>query len=836
MWRNYLTVGLRTLVKNRTYAFINIFGLALGIAACLLMLLYVRYEANYDGWMPHADQAYQLQMFYRPDKNGGQAKDLQVTPIIAAQELARDFPQVEKTVFVRSFSPIVIQDGRPSKVDDLRMVDGNLFDILQVPFVEGDPRTALSDTHSLAISQSEARKRFGNADPIGKTLTIVDNAGDVDYRITGVFKDFPRDSSFSASMVARFDLAVQFADRARLLTDWNSEQGWNYVKLNPGTDVAAINAALPAWEEQTIPDQVINGEKTNAGDIEDFKLVNIRDVHLGKAQEYGVTPGNDAGTVATFAVIALLVLGMACVNFTNLATARASQRAREVALRKVLGARRGQLIVQFLSESILIAAITTLIALALVELALPGFNAFLGAGIELHYFGADGIWLPCLVLILLVGVAGGLYPAFYLSRFQPARILKANRSSTDAQGSGRLRNALVVAQFAVSIGLIVCTSVIYAQTRYAQTMDAGFRRDGLLQVANLDFKGVSDSQARSVIERIRRLPGVVAAAGTQIAVSPNGNSSSSYFLPGATNSVTLGTYGVSDEFFEAMGMRLLAGRFFSPAFAKDDATTPYPPQLDAERALAARGVNVVISELAAQRLGFRTPQDAIGKTIGGNISLPEVGLVPCTIVGVVSDARFRSLHEPQQPIVYVMQKVGYGQIAVRFANVAPAAVRAEVGKVWQQLVPEVPFTADFANELVREQYDRDVARGELFAAFAVLAVVIGCLGLFGLAAFTAERRTKEIGIRKVLGAKTRDIVRLLVWQFSRPVLIANVIAWPAAWWIMRTWLNGFDQRIGLGPLPFVAAGGLALAIAVATIAAHAWQVARTRPVKALRYE
>jgi putative ABC transport system permease protein len=836
MWRNYLTVGLRALGKNRTYAFINIFGLALGIAACLLMLLYVRYEANYDAWLPHADQAYQLQTYYHADKSGGDVKNMQVSPIIATRELARDFPQVESTVFVRSFSPIVIQDGRPSKVDELRMVDGNLFDILQVPFVEGDPRTALSDTHSLAISQSEAKKRFGDADPIGKTLTIVDNAGDVNYRITGVFKDIPPDSSFSASMVARFDLDVQFADRQRLLTDWNSQQGWNYVKLKPGADVDAINAALPAWEKQTIPDQVINGEKTNAANIEDFKLVNIRDVHLGKAQEYGVTPGNDAGTVATFAAIALLVLGMACVNFTNLATARASQRAREVALRKVLGARRSQLIVQFLGESILIAAITTVIALALVELALPAFNAFLHAGIELRYFGADGIWLPCLVLILLVGVAGGLYPAFYLSRFQPARILKANRSAADAQGSGRLRNALVVAQFAVSIGLIICTSVIYAQTRYAETMDAGFRRDGLLQVGNLDFKGVSDAQARSLIVRIRALPGVVAAAGTQIAVSPNGSSSNSYFLPGATQSVTLGTYGVSDQFFEAMGMRLLAGRFFSSAYAKDDATTPYPPELDAERALAARGINVVISELAAQRLGFRDPQDAIGKTIGGNISLPQVGLVPCTIVGVVSDARFRSLHEPQQPIVYVMQKASYAQIAVRFANIAPAAVRGEIERVWRQLIPEVPFTANFASELVREQYDRDVARGQLFAAFAVLAVVIGCLGLFGLAAFTAERRTKEIGIRKVLGAKTRDIVRLLVWQFSRPVLIANLIAWPVAWWIMRDWLNGFEERIALGPLPFLAAGALALAIAVGTIAGHAWHVAQTRPIKALRYE
>ncbi|RHW19084.1 ABC transporter permease [Sphingomonas gilva] len=836
MWRNYLTVGLRALAKNRTYAFINIVGLAIGLAACLLILLYVRYEHSYDGWMKDADQAFQLQSYHSADDLGGEEQNLQLSAIVAARALAKDFPQVENVVFVRSFSPVIIQDGQASQIDDLRMVVGNLFDILQVPFVRGDPRTALGDSHSLVLSESEAKRRFGDADPIGKTLTIVDNAGDVDYRVTGVFRDIPKNSSFSASMVARFDPEVQFADRVQVMTRWDSQQGWNYVKLRKGADADAINAQLAAWEKRNIPDQVVNGEVTNSGDTQDFGLVNIRDVHLGKAQQYGMTPGNDRTTVVTFAVIALLVLGMACVNFTNLATARASQRAREVALRKVLGATRRQLIAQFMGESILLAAIAMVAALTLVELTLPAFNAFLDADIALGYFGADGIWLPAVVLVLLVGVAGGLYPAFYLSRFQPGAILKANRSAADTQGSGRLRNALVVLQFSISIGLIVCTSVIYAQTLHARTLDAGYRRDGLLQVKNLTFKGVSPAQSQALVERIRRLPGVEAAARTQIAISPDGNSTADYFLPGSASSIALGTYGVETGFFKAMGMKLLAGRVFSDAQGKDDATTPYPVDLAAERALAVRGINVVITETAAARLGFDSPQEAIGKQMRGTLTVPEVGLIPCTIVGVVSDARFRSLREPIQPIVYVMQKVGFAQIAVRYAGAAPSEVRERIRRVWDEVVPLVPFEADFADDLVRGQYEREIARGQLFAAFAVLTVVIGCLGLFGLAAFTAERRTKEIGIRKVLGARTRDIVRLLVWQFSRPVLIANLIAWPVAWWVMRDWLNGFDTRIALTPTPFVAAGLLALIVALATIASHALRVARTNPVHALRYE
>ncbi|WP_445193886.1 ABC transporter permease [Sphingomonas sp. Tas61C01] len=838
MWRNYLTVGLRALAKNRAYTAINIVGLALGLAACVLILLYVRYETSYDAALPDADRVFQVQTHYKATPSGGEEMHLQMSGIVVGRALKKDYPQqVESLVWVRGFGPIVIQDGQASKIEHLRSVDGNLFDIFQVPFVRGSAATALPDSHSIALSESEAQRRFGSANPMGKTLTLVENTGPVDYRVTGVFKDWAKNSNFSANAVARMDLDAQFADRPDQLTGWTNQQGWYFAKLRSADDARLINSQMPAWKKRNIPDSTAEGRHDNPGDYEDFRLTNISDVHLGAAQDASITPGNDRFTVTTFAVIALLVLGMACVNFTNLATARASQRAREVALRKVLGASRRQLIAQFLTESVLVAAIAMLVALAAVELTLPAFNAFLSAHIELHYFGAGGILLPLVALVLAVGLLAGCYPAFYLSRFEPAKILKANKSSSDAQGSGRLRSALVVAQFAVSISLIICTAIIYAQTVYARTADAGYRRTGLLQIGNLGFRGVEGRDAQ-VVEQIRRLPGIQAAARTQIAVDPGGNSVSRIYRDGASDPVDLGSYSVEPDFFSAMGIKIVAGRGLSEAQGRDDVTTPRPsdPSFDAAaRALAQRGANVVVSEEAANRLGFRTPKAAIGAQLQADMLPTEFGRVPVTIVGVVEDARFRSIRDPLQPIIYTMQKDGFSDIVARYSG-NPAAVRAGVERTWKATIPQVPFEGRFADDIVREQYDKEAARGLLFAAFAVLAVVIGCLGLFGLAAFTAERRTKEIGIRKVLGARTPDILRLLVWQFSRPVLVANLIAWPIAWWLMRNWLNGFDTRIALTPTPFLLAGLLALGVAIVTVAGHAYRVARTSPIIALRYE
>ncbi len=836
MWRNYMTVGIRALTKNKTYAFINIVGLAIGLAACLMLLVYVRYETKYDTWLPNAENTYQFQTYYR-DPQTGERTDLQMSSYISGERLKADFREIEASVYVQAGGATVLRGGEALQVDNVGFTNGPFFDTVQLPLVTGDPRSALQNPASAVLTETEARRLFGTTDVVGQSLTVILRGRQVDHRITAVLRDLPRNSHMKFSMLIRVDPTSYYAEQPQFLNQWGWQSGWNYVRLRPGTDPASINGRLPAWEERNIPDQNFGGQTTNQGDFSDYALVNVRDVHLGRAQNGGWTPGNDTTTIWTFTIIAFLILGMACVNFTNLATARASQRAREVALRKVLGASRRQLVTQFLAESVLIASISMLLALAMVELLLPAFSNFLEADLNMAYFGSGGMLLPILGLTLLVGAAGGLYPAFYLSRFQPAQILKANKSSSEASGSGLLRNVLVVAQFAVSIGLIICTAVVWAQTSYARSADPGYRRDGLLQVEGIGRRQIIPLQA-AMQREIARLPGVAGVGRTTIGVATQSSSNTGVVVPGQQLPVSIGTYAVDHDFFRTMNIRMVAGRAFDRNRPMDDATLPFPDNPEAIRAQIARGgVNIVINELAARRLGFNNPSDAVGRSFRAALAEEEYGLVPVHIIGIVRDTRFRSIREPIEPIMFRVSETDPTHMLVRIEDGAdPAAVRGAVEAVWKRMVSDAPFSADFSEDVILALYKAEASRAKVFAGFAVLAIIIACLGLFGLAAFTAERRTKEIGIRKVLGARIRDIVGLLAWQFSKPVIIAMPIAWAVSWWAMKTWLETFDTRIDLGPLPFVAAGLIALVIAIGTIASHAFKVARANPILALRYE
>ena len=834
MWRNYVTVGLRSLMKNRTYAFINILGLAIGMAACLMILLFVRYEFSYDRDLPKASDIYQVQTWFKNPDTGEDGYG-QMSTYTSQAALRKDFPQIESSVYVLSSEPVFYKDGQASSAKDYRYVDGDLLDTIPLPLVAGS-KDALKQVNNAIMSESEATKRFGSTNVIGKTFTVISKGKMRDLRVMGIFKDIPKNSHFTANAIARIDFPSFFANEPNFLTCWGCNSGWVYVRLKPGADVSTIMAQMPAWEKRNIPDQNAGEARFNAGDNGDWHLVNVRDVHLGKAQEAAMAPGNDRTTITTFAVIALLILGMAVVNFTNLSTARASQRAREVALRKVLGANRRQLILQFIGESVIVTTLSMVIALCVVELLMPPFSAFLKADIQVRYLGADGILLPVVLLVLTVGILGGLYPAFFISRFQPASVLRANKSSAETPGSGRLRQVLVVGQFAVSIGLIICTAVIYTQTVYARTADPGYKRDHIIQVEELNRYQLLD-KGEAIAERARRVPGVDAVGRTNIGIATDNNNNTGLMLPGRKDPLTMGNYVVDAGFFDAMGLTLVAGRWFDDRRPRDDMSLPFPPDDASQRALAARGANVVINELAAKRLGFSNPADAVGKTYRAALVDNEIGLVPVTIVGVVKDSRFRSIRQPLDPIMFLNARSGggHGQMIVRYHG-DPEAVRRGLEQMWRGITTEVPFNAKYSDDIIGELYAVEDARAKTFAAFALLSVVVGCLGLFGLAAFTADRRTKEIGIRKVLGARTRDIVQLLVWQFTRPVIIANLIAWPVAWWVMRDWLNAFDTRITLGPTPFILAGLLALVIAIGTIAAHALKIARANPINALRYE
>jgi putative ABC transport system permease protein len=832
MWGNYLTLGFRSLMKNGTYAFINIFGLALGLAACLLLLLYVRYETSYDAWLPEAERVYQVQTVHT-DPETGHVTVSQGSHGAAAAPLKKDFPQVEFAVRADAERPVLLKNGEPVFAD-VYMTEPDFFKILQLRFLRGDPQTALAAAESLVMSRSEAMRFFETLDIVGRSITNIRRGEKHELRITGVFEDLPRNSHLTVKNVGR----IRPEDAANC--SWGCINGTVYVKLRPGADVSAIHAALPAWEKRNIPPQNVGGQQVSEGDAFDWRLVNVRDVHLSGAEGEPEKPTNDRTTIVTFTVIALLILGIASANFVNLATARASQRAREVALRKVLGANRRQLIVQFLGESLLLTGIALLIALALAELIMPWLSAFLNADLRLAYLGAEGVLATAIVLWLVVGLAGGLYPAFYLSRFQPGAVLKANRSNAETPGSGRIRSALVVAQFAVSIGLIACTIIIYSQTQFVRTTDAGYQREGLFQVDNMNRAALLPV-TETLIREVSRVPGVRGVAASAISVASGTTLNNPVQVPGRTEPLKMGWYNVSPEFFEMMGVKLVAGRLPSRASARDSALLSDVLMAGGEamnarmRQYAQRGTNAVVNRLAAKQMGFADPAAAIGKTVRVDTYSDEIGLLPVTIVGVVEDSRFRSMREPPEPMIFPNEGI-YRTLIVRYSSSDPEGVRQAVGQVWKRLAPDVPYEADYAEAELAELYKTDRARGISFAGFSVLAVVIAALGLFGLAAFTADRRTKEIGIRKVFGASVADIVKLLAWQFSKPVVLANLIAWPVAWWIMRDWLNQFDARIALTPRPFVIAGLLALAIAIGTVSGHAIRVARTNPIHALRYE
>ncbi|HEY0026268.1 MAG TPA: FtsX-like permease family protein [Allosphingosinicella sp.] len=819
MWRSNLQFALRLLARKPAYAAINIAGLALGLAASLLILGYIRYEQSFDSWLPDANRVYQVQTTVHPPGQPDTHTQASAYPLDAA--LPAGFPQIEAMTSVATGKTVTEHQGKPMFLD-ATMVDADFFKVLPLPFRQGSPATALADLNTAALTESEAIRQFGTPDAMGKLLTLGAGPGKRDRKIGAVLRDLPGNTSLKIGILYLADPAQRWPE----ISGWGNLDQQHYLKLRPGADAAAVNAEIPAWQKRVMPHETIDGKKVSLSGVFDPKLVPIGDVHLGEAQEAALRPGGDPQMLATFAVVALLTLGMAVMNFVNLTTAHAVQRAREVALRKVLGASRRQLIIQFLTESLLICAVAMLIALSLVEVAASWIGSLIGADMRIDYLGEHGMLVPALALFAVTALLGSLYPAVYLSRFNPARALHGNRASAETPGSVRLRSVLVVLQFAIAIGLIASTAVIYSQTQFVQRVDPGYRRDGLLQIANA-WRFTQDAEYTEARSAMLAVPGVTGVGRTGLEIGAAETPVRLMRTPGREG-VTLGFHSVDSEFLATMDIPLLAGRLLGDRFAADSAGGA------SGKDLAVRGINVVVNRSAAKQLGYRTPQAALGKVV--EIAYDGFVMVPARIAGVVEDTRFRTARDAVDPIVYSYDPEHTDRVVVHYAAAKPGEVMAALGRIWAKLEPEIPFEARFADDIVHELYAAERARTVLFAGFSMLAILISCLGLYSLAAFATERRTKEIGIRKVLGAKVRHIVRLLTWQFSKPVVIANVVAWPIAWWAMRDWLNGFAVRIDLTPGPFVLAGLIALGIAIFTVAGHALRVARMNPVHALRHE
>ena len=821
MFKNYLVAALRSMARQRLFSAINILGLAIGLAACILILLFIRDEVSYDGWLPGAENIYRVEMMANIPGRDRFVTSQSMPPLKDA--FLTDFPEAQ-TATRLFYDPVGVTAGDRSFLDSFMFADATLFEVFDVPFLEGNAATALADPNSVVLSETMARKYFGQGSPLGKTLTIVYDVAR-DYRVTAVTKDLPNNTHFILDAVIRINPADFLTDEGQnQLERWGSISFYTYIRFRQGTDLTAVGERLNPFMDRHFPTSITDRMNMTGSELFAPKLVNTRDIHLYGGERGTIKPRGSVATLIAFGSIAGLILAVACINFINLSTARASRRAKEVAIRKIVGASRRELFVQFQSEAFLITGFATLLALALVELALPWYNEFSQKLMAAQFAGDPVVQVGLLGLLVVVGMGAGAHPALVLSAFRPTRILGATTSGGD--GSKNLRTVLVVIQFAISIGLLIATSVIYAQTTYARNFEPGFIRQNMLVLYGIrrnEVKPVADT----LVEQLRRHPDVLSVTRSGVVPGDSGWVHFSVRRPGEPDnqSIVMSQLAVDFDFFKTYGISLIAGRSFDPArsvdiFQEDDGS----PQKSAASA--------VINMAGVKRLGFASPEDALGQvviTVGANQT-------DLTIIGVVHNAHFELARNTAPATVYIVERDDTGPITVRFKSSDLPGFLADIDRMWNDLVPQIPISRVSLDQNLTALFAADESRGQMLAIFAGLAVLVGSLGLFGLSAFTVERRTREISMRKVMGASVSNIVGLLVWQFSKPVLIANLIAWPVAFYFMRDWLDGFAFTIELGPRYFVGAGLAALFVAWVTTAGHALRVARSSPIEALRYE
>jgi len=829
MIKSYLTIALRNIVRHKLYSFINIAGLAVGLACLILIILFVRDELSYDKWIPGSDKLYRVEITFhvpdRPDIILSQTsmplplamKD-QIPEVKAATRLALETPAI--TVGDRQFT------------DKVAVVDPNFLQVVPLPLVSGDPRAALANPESVILSQSTARKYFGNENPIGKTISILkppcpptaatcDNST-VPLRVTAVMRDLPHNTQLVADLMIPNTSVVDRIDQQAKQCWVCNNNTFGYAILAPGADPATVIAKLKPILDRSVDLSAFTTIKIPGSQILQPRLVPFRDAHLTTDRYFGMKPPGSWTTLYGIGVIGLLILLVACFNFMNLATARATLRAREISLRKCMGATRRQLIIQFLGESVLMTLVALVLALALVEVLLPSYSSFLQVPLTLGYLADWPLMLAILGIAILSGLVGGFYPALVLSSFRPATVLRANTSGNP--GSGTLRTTLVVLQFAVSIGLGIAATVVFQQIDFVRHLDLGFRRDNIVITGT---NRLSPAGMEAFAQALARGPGIIGVTrSSQIAFS-GGSNVMVVQKPGDQQMYTPTHFAVTPDYFQLYGIKILAGRGFSvnrgeDVFTYTEGAVASPDQAKNE------GHNVMINAKLARNLGY-TPSGIIGQTF-------IFGKARMKVIGVTADMLFEGARTPAVAMVYIYAPKFPQALSIRIQAGRTQEAMAYIERTSRAFVPNILMTRTFLDDTFERLYSADKKQGQMFAVFVAIAIVIACLGLFGLAAFTAGRRTKEIGIRKVFGARVRDVVFLLLWQFSIPVLIANLIAWPIAWYYLHGWLQGFSYRISLSPFYFLGAGLVALLIAWATVFSHARRVAGANPIHALRYE
>lgn len=804
---NVAATMYRAFSRHPRFALINLGGLALGIAVFLILFLFVRFETRFDNVLPGADKVWVVDRKLQ----FGDAEPVVIPSRVDMIDLMQaDYPGTRGARLVAADATVKAR-GQAAK-EQVGLVDPAYFDLFPLPAVFGDPDIALARPDGAVLTQSAAAKHLQPGDPLGQTITLVLGTDQRVLRVAAVIEDIPAAMTYRPQVMARLmpDQETFFEGSKGVTT---------FLKFPDTAAAAAMQRNLKSFNARH-PDPNFQGPDS---------LIKVTEAVVPLASRHLKEP-RDRLVVATLGVLGLIALGLAIINYVNLATARADLRAREVALRKVVGASRASLIGRFLGESLAAAVLAGIAGLALAELALPFVNAAGGLSLKIEYLGTQGILVPLGAVILVTGVAAGAYPAFVLSRFQPAGVLSSNRSPGTGRRGALLRAVLVVIQFAVAIALMICTAILFAQARHLQSVDLGYDREGLIMISSFTDPNLDSAQRSAIRREIAALPGVTGTAISGV-VPTDGTFTISKSTGGdipAEIDLLEGTVGRS--FADVYGVRLLAGRLFDPDRFPADFSAPTEAIEGGADTTTQAKRNLIINRAAAAALGFATPQDAVGK------ELKAAGTF--AIIGVIENLNFDDPTAAVKPFAYALADDGdfAPNLTVRHTGEAKP-VLSRIENVWHQRATSVPFEGNSVNALLYAAYlESDIQRSRLFAFGTVLAVIVGALGLYGLAAFNTARRVREIGIRKSLGASSAAIVRLLIGQFLRPVLIANLVAWPLAWFAMHEWLSGFSERIVLSPAYFLIPSVLAITIAVVTVLAHSLRASRIAPAEALRHD
>ena len=800
MFLNYLKVALRNIVRQKGYAFINIAGLAIGMACTILIFFYILDELSYDKYHEKADRIYRLVQLLNPGTE--YEYETIVQSALYAPLLLEEIPEVEAAA--RIYAPKIwgknVLLGYKDKkfyTSELIFADDSFFKMFSFPFIKGDPDTVFPDPLSIVITEKAAERYFSGEDPVGKVITY-DN--EHQFKVTGVLKNIPRNSHFT------FDFAVPMESypvvKKERLEKWTNNAFATYVQLPENYNVTQLEAKIPSLIASHRGKEVTTK----------FWFQPLTRIHLHSHLNDELGINSDIRYVYIFIVVALFVLSIACMNFINLSTARSTLRAREVGIRKTVGANRYQLIKQFLFEAIIISLIALAVGLVLVRIFMPFFFEMLGGQVDLSFISIYTYIAVIAVIVLFTGVLSGSLPAFFLSSFNLLLVLKG-RFLTGKQGKSKLRKWLVVAQFTISIILIICTGIIYDQLNYIQSSSLGFNKESVVVIpTHRDSEVISKTEIlKTAFEKGADISSVTLSSQTpgiklfDRDAQTEGDAKDDW--------KSMKSLWVGYDFIKTYEISLLAGRGFSKDFGTD-----------AQKAF-------ILNETAVKTFGFSSPENAVGKRIDLNHGR-KVG----TVIGVTRDFHFMSLHSKIDPIIMHIEPDRFYYISARINDQNVSAALDYLEKTWGEILPQRPFDYFFLDRDYSKQYHSDQFVGSLLSYFSGIAILISCLGLFGLAAFMAERRVREIGIRKVFGASISNIVGLLLKEFSKGVVIANIIAWPTAYIIMDKWLRGFEYRISIGFEIFVISGLVVLAIALITVTFQAIKAALTNPVEVLKYE